>query len=185
MRLRLFSCLCSVESLRLPYNANTAQIERRNVTGKNLHYVKLESFFLWGIGQTQCVTFIAGAARFMTSVHCDREQRVPDGIALYLISNVALADAICQPERSILAAGSYSRGKQIAGFFSSSGDGSDFITNLAWLYSIMPGSGCGANCSHSAAARKSTKRTWAAFSWLMFFRADICLIGNDAKIGRV
>ena len=93
MRVRLFSCLCSVESLRLPYNANTAQIERRNVTGKNLHYVKLESFFLLCIGQTKCITFIAGAARFMTSVHCDREQRVSDGIALYLISNVALADA--------------------------------------------------------------------------------------------
>lgn len=112
-----FLVYVQLRASRLPYNANTAQIERRNVTGKNLHYVKLESFFLLCIGQTKCVTFIAGAARFMTSVHCDRKQRVPDGIALYLISNVALADAICQPERSILAAGSYSRGKQIAGFF--------------------------------------------------------------------
>lgn len=151
--------LCSVERLHLLNNANTAQIERRNVTGKNLHYVKLESLFLLCIGQPECVTFIAGASRFMTSVHCDREQRVPDGIALYLISNVALADAISQPERSILVASTHGRGKQIAGFFSSSGDGSDFITNLAWLYSIMPGSVCGANCSHSAAAKNSTKRT--------------------------
>ena len=69
------------------------------------------------IGQPECVTFIAGASRFMTSVHCDREQRVPDGIALYLISNVALADAISQPERSILVASTHGRGKQIAGFF--------------------------------------------------------------------
>ena len=59
------------------------------------------------IGQTKCVTFIAGASRFMTSVHCDREQRVPDGIALYLISNVALADASIRAAdpRSILRQG--------------------------------------------------------------------------------